>query len=200
MNLVTSILAISIAIVLYFALIEIFTALFRITCLTKEKARFQAISMITCVGFTTGEAEIITLNRRRRKLAIACMITGNLFNVLIISLIINLISNISSEGLIADQLMWIFIIVGSVLLIIILSKIPSFFNPRRMAGLSNFSFLSCFTFKVYTLENLGHKRKMRFISEIITQWLPIKISLNTKHSPGCRGELGMKEKVIISYF
>ena len=129
MNLITSILAISIAIVLYFALIEIFTALFRITGLTKEKARFQVISMITCVGFTTGEAEIITLNRRRRKLAIACMITGNLFNVLIISLIINLISNISSEGLIADQLMWIFIIVGSVFLIIILSKIP-FFSRR----------------------------------------------------------------------
>ena len=126
MNLITSILAISIAIVLYFALIEVFTALFRITGLTKEKARFQVISMITCVGFTTGEAEIITLNRRRRKLAIACMITGNLFNVLIISLIINLISNISTEGLIADQLMWIFIIVGSVLLIIILSKIPFF--------------------------------------------------------------------------
>jgi hypothetical protein len=38
MNLMTSILAISIAIVLYFALIEIFTAVFIITGLTKGKA------------------------------------------------------------------------------------------------------------------------------------------------------------------
>ena len=29
-----------------------------------------------------------------------------------------------------------------------ISKIPSFFKPRRMAGLSNFSFLSCFTLSV----------------------------------------------------
>ena len=124
MNLITSILAISIAMVLYIALIEIFAVLFRITGLTKEKAKFQVISMITCAGYTTSEAEIITTNRIRRRLAIACMISGNLFNVLIISLIINLISSISSEGFREEQLMWIFIILGSVLIIILFSKIP----------------------------------------------------------------------------
>ncbi len=133
MNLVTSILAISIAIVVYFALISFYIALFRITGLTKEKARFQVISMITCVGFTTGEAEVITLNKRRRKLAIFCMISGNLFNVLIISLIINLISNISTEGLIDEQIMWICIIIGTLLLLLIISKIP--FVSRRIEKL-----------------------------------------------------------------
>ena len=124
MNLITSILAISIAIVLYFTLIEFFTALFRITGLTKEKARFQVISMITCVGFTTGEAEVITLNKSRRRLAVVCMISGNLFNVLIISLIINLISNIAKENFDWDHIMWILIIVGSLFLILIFIKIP----------------------------------------------------------------------------
>ena len=114
----------SIAIVIYFTLINIFVALFRITGLTKEKARFQVISMITCVGFTTGEAEVITLNKRRRRLAIICMITGNLFNVLIISLIINLISNITRENIAIENLYWVFIIVGVLLLLLIISKIP----------------------------------------------------------------------------
>ena len=124
MSLVTSILAISIAIVLYFSLIEFFSALFRITGLTREKARFQVISMITCVGFTTGEAEVITLNRRRRRLAVICMICGNLFNVLIISLIINLISNINPEKVDFNSLNWIVVIVGSLLLILIICKLP----------------------------------------------------------------------------
>ena len=107
MNLVTSILAISIAVVLYMALIEFFTALFRITGLTKEKARFQVISMITCAGFTTSESEIITTNRGRRRLAITCMITGTLFNVVIISLIINLLSTISNAEILKEQIIMI---------------------------------------------------------------------------------------------
>ena len=124
MSLVASILAISIAIVLYFSLIEIYTVLFRITGLTKEKARFQVISMITCAGFTTAESEIITTNRKRRRLAVACMISGTLFNVVIISLIINLIGSIAKADFIEEQLIWIGIILGSLVLVLIILKIP----------------------------------------------------------------------------
>ena len=136
MSLIASILAISIAILVYFALISFFSALFRITGLTKEKARFQVISMITCVGFTTGESEVITLNRRRRKIALACMISGNLFNVLIISLIINLISNISTESLIEEQIIIICAIIGTLFLLLIISKIPfvSRFIEKALEG------------------------------------------------------------------
>lgn len=124
MDLVSSILAISIAIVIYIYIIELFTILFRITGLTKEKAKFQVISLVTCAGFTTSEAEIITLNKRRRHLAIICMITGTIFNVLIISIIINLISNISKSGISVDQIKWISIILVSAIALIILFKIP----------------------------------------------------------------------------
>ena len=125
MSLIASILSISIAIVLYIALVEVFAVLFRITGLTKEKAKFQVISMITCAGYTTSEAEIITTSRIRRRLAVACMISGTFFNVVIISLIINLISSIASSGFETEQIVWISVILGSMIAIIIISNIPA---------------------------------------------------------------------------
>lgn len=124
MSLVTSSLAIAIAIVIYIYTIEVFTVLFRITGLTKEKARFQVISMITCSGFTTSEAEIITTNKKRRHLAIVCMITGTIFNVIIISFIINLFSSLSQNEILQEQILNIIIILGVAVSIIILIKIP----------------------------------------------------------------------------
>ena len=124
MNLVASILAIAIAIVLYIYTIEFFVILFRITGLTKEKARFQVISLMTCSGFTTSEAEIVTSDRGRRRLAIVCMITGTIFNVIIISFIISLISNISSSEYSHDLMINIAIILVIAVGIIIFSKIP----------------------------------------------------------------------------
>ncbi len=126
MNLTASILAISIAIVLYIYTIELFTILFRITGLTKEKARFQVISLITCSGFTTSEAEIIATNKRRRRLAIICMITGIIFNVMIISFIINLISSFSSNVMTEDLVLHTTIILGVAVALIVISKIPPF--------------------------------------------------------------------------
>ena len=124
MTLVESLLSIAIVMVIYFFLIEIFTVLFRITGLTREKARFQVISMITCAGFTTSESEIITTDKRRRKIAVTCMIAGTAFNVLIISLIINLIGSISDSDVLKDQLVWIISIIGTFFLIIIITRIP----------------------------------------------------------------------------
>lgn len=124
MTLVTSSLAIAIAIVIYIYTIEVFTILFRTTGLTKEKARFQVISLITCAGFTTNEAEIITTNKKRRTLAIVCMITGTIFNVIIISFIINLISSFATNEVLNDQIVTIFIILGVAIAIIIFLKLP----------------------------------------------------------------------------
>ena len=63
-------------IMVYLFLIRIFTVLFRITGLTNEKAKFQAISLLTSCGFTTSESEIIANDKARRKIAIIAMITG----------------------------------------------------------------------------------------------------------------------------
>lgn len=124
MNLVASILAIAIAVVLYIYTIEAFIVLFRITGLTKSKARFQVISLITCSGYTTSEAEIITTNKRRRRLAIVCMITGTIFNVIIISFIINLISTFSSSEIMQEQINNIIMILIIAISVIIITKLP----------------------------------------------------------------------------
>ena len=137
MDLVTSILAISIAIVLYIYTIEVFTILFRITGLTKEKAKFQVISLITCSGYTTSEAEIVTTNKTRRRLATICMITGIIFNVIIISFIINFIGSVATTEIVKEQMYNILIILGIAVAIIIILKLPfiaKFFEKSISAG------------------------------------------------------------------
>ena len=124
MDLVSSILAIAIAVVLYIYTIEVFTILFRSTGLTKEKAKFQVISLITCSGYTTSEAEIVTTNKKRRRLAVVCMITGIVFNVIIISFIINFIGSVTNTEIVQEQLYNILVILGIAIGIIIILKIP----------------------------------------------------------------------------
>ena len=83
-------------VMIYMFLINVYSILFRLTGLTKIKSRFQAISLLTNSGFTTSEAEIITTNATRRKIAIASMLTGYIFSVVIVSLIFNLINSFST--------------------------------------------------------------------------------------------------------
>ncbi len=75
---------------LYMIIVEIFVVLFRITGLTDEKARFQVISMLTNSGYTTKEAELISTNQRRRKLARFVMMFGYAFTVTIVSTVVNI--------------------------------------------------------------------------------------------------------------
>ena len=82
---------------IYLVLIQIFTILFRITGLTNDKAKFQAISLLTSCGFTTAESEIITSDRVRRKISIVAMITGYAFSVIIVTLLFNLLNNLSNQ-------------------------------------------------------------------------------------------------------
>jgi len=82
-------------IMVYLILIRIFTILLRITGLTNEKAKFQAISLLTSCGFTTSESEIITNSRARRRIAIVAMVTGYGFSVIIVSLIFNLLNSLN---------------------------------------------------------------------------------------------------------
>lgn len=76
--------------------IEIFIVSPKITGLSREKARFQVISLLTSTGFTTKESELITQHPVRRKIAEEIMIfkyvggiigTATLFNAYLDSLI-----------------------------------------------------------------------------------------------------------------
>ena len=125
MGLIASVILILAFIVIYVVVIQIYSVLFRITGLTKEKARFQAISLLTNSGFTTTESEIIVSDRVRRRIAIAAMINGYAFSVVIVSLIINVILSLKED--VADQALVVMIcaFAGFVVLIVI-TQIPIF--------------------------------------------------------------------------
>lgn len=89
----SSIVLFGIFIILYGVMIEIFTVLFQLTGITREKARMQVISLLTNCGFTTAESEIIMSAKRRRRLAQITMLCGYSFAVLIVSLLVNVFSN-----------------------------------------------------------------------------------------------------------
>lgn len=95
MNLELSSILIMVFVITYVAIINFFSILFRMTGLTKGKTTFQVISLFTGAGFTTSESEIIVNENTRRKIAMACMITGNVFSVIIVSLIVNLLSSLT---------------------------------------------------------------------------------------------------------
>ena len=104
---------------IYIFLIEVFTILFRITGLTREKSRFQAISLLTNCGFTTNESEIIMNNKARRRLAIISMITGYIYSVIIVSLFINLLNHIEKSDFENNYLIIIVAICVFIVLILI---------------------------------------------------------------------------------
>ena len=97
--------------------------LFRITGLTKERAKFQVISMFTNSGFTTNESEAILNNKIRRKIATWCMITGTVFNVIIVSLIINLLFNINPAEA-KESYIYILAVFSIFVLLLVIIELP----------------------------------------------------------------------------
>lgn len=102
---------------------EIFTVIFMITGMSHTRSIFQVISLLTNSGFTTQESEIVISSRKRRKIAITTMIFGNIFNVAIVSLLVNVIMSFSEKQQV--NLMPVFIyLISFFTLIILIKKIP----------------------------------------------------------------------------
>lgn len=97
MTLELSIILIIIVIIIYIIAIKIYSVLLQITGLPENIANYQGISLFTNCGYTTSESETITNNKFRRRISLACMITGNFFSVIIVSLIVSMISSFSLE-------------------------------------------------------------------------------------------------------
>ncbi len=115
-------------ILVYICLVEIYSILFRITGLTTIKARFQAISLLTNSGYTTSEAEVVTTNKLRRNIAIASMITGYSFSVVIVSLVFNLITRLSAESW-KENYETILIVLAAFAGVLIFMKLPFIKKP-----------------------------------------------------------------------
>lgn len=85
-----SLISFFVLIIAYLVIVEIFTVLFKLTGLRKDKARFQAISCMTNSGFTTNESELVVNSSTRRRLAKLMMLFGYIFAVSGVSILVNL--------------------------------------------------------------------------------------------------------------
>lgn len=70
-------------------IVEIATVALKLTGLSSETARFQTISLITNTGFTTREAELITRDRIRRRVASFLMLSFYVYLPFLIATLIN---------------------------------------------------------------------------------------------------------------
>lgn len=112
-------------IIVYITIIEIFTVIFMLTGMSNTRAKFQVISLLTNCGFTTTESEIIVSSRKRRKIAITIMLFGNIFNVAIVSLLVNMVISFSKDkdfNVFQSSLY----LLGFLVFITIIRKIPLF--------------------------------------------------------------------------
>ena len=90
MNIYIAFTLFALIILVYWFITELFTIFFRFTGLQDEKARFQVISILTGCGFTTQESETVLNNRIRRNLARVTMLFGYVFNITIVSSLVNI--------------------------------------------------------------------------------------------------------------
>ncbi len=82
--------------IIFVAIIEVFTILFQLTGISKSKARFQVISILTGTGFTTKESELITSSKIRRNIAQAIMIFGFTTTATVVTLLFSVVKNYSN--------------------------------------------------------------------------------------------------------
>ena len=113
----------SLTVLLYWFFSELFTILFRFTGLPREKAKFQVVSLLTGCGFTTRESEIIITTKRRRRLARATMMFGYVFNITIVSTMINVVFSlkVSEQEHIVSVLL---IPVAAFIVIFLFTRVP----------------------------------------------------------------------------
>jgi hypothetical protein len=111
---------------LYFIIIvlviEISVTLMKLTGLKGTVARFQVISMLTGTGFTTDESKSIIDHPVRRKISMFLI----LFGAFSLAVIISSISTLLTDDL---RLMELSIIIGILLVLTVLVKVP-FLNNR----------------------------------------------------------------------
>lgn len=122
MNIYVALTLFSLVILVYWVISELFAMLFRFTGLPDEKARFQVISLLTGCGFTTHESELLLTSRSRRRLARITMLFGYVFNLTIVSMLINVFLSIDLS--VISNLFSVLIPVLAAAIIIIFMRVP----------------------------------------------------------------------------
>ena len=121
MNLVSALILFNILIFIHQILIEILTAIVRLTGISYDKAEFQVISLLTGTGFTTAESEGMMVTKQRRKLAQNIMLFAYVFNISFVSVIINIFIS-SADSNLNEIKMGTLVTFWNIVLIIFLKK------------------------------------------------------------------------------
>ena len=121
MNLVSALILFNILIFIHQILIEILTAIVRLTGISYDKAEFQVISLLTGTGFTTAESEGMMVTKQRRKLAQNIMLFNYVFNISFVSVFINIFIS-SADSNLNEVKMGALVTFWNIVLIIFLKK------------------------------------------------------------------------------
>lgn len=135
-----------IMILVSFVIVRIGAIAFQLTGLEWSLAKFQSLSCFTGTGFTTQEAELITTNKKRRRIASVLMVLGNGGLVVMIATFANslrpqqilqrrLIEWLLPFSVSPEMLPWINLLV-IILAVLFIYKI--FKNPKFSRRLTNF--------------------------------------------------------------
>lgn len=98
MSILSAFIIFDILMIVYEIIVELFSAVYELSGLTKEQARFQVTSLLTGTGFTTSESEKMLETKKRKRVTRDIMIISYIFNISIISTLITLFTsaNLSS--------------------------------------------------------------------------------------------------------
>jgi hypothetical protein len=135
-----------IMILISFVIVRIGAIAFQLTGLEWSLAKFQSLSCFTGTGFTTQEAELITTDKQRRRIASVLMVLGNGGLVVMIATFANsltpqqilhrpLIELILPVSVPSYLLPWINLLV-IILVVLVIFKV--FRNPKFSRALTNF--------------------------------------------------------------
>ena len=137
MNIYLAFTLFSLIILIYWVITELFTILFRFTGLPDERARFQVISLLTGCGYTTRESEMFVSSKHRRNLARITMLFGYVFNITIVSTLVNVFLSFNLEHVV--DFVGILIPVAAAAIIFIFMRVPVVraWGDRLLGGIAD---------------------------------------------------------------
>lgn len=164
---------------MYQIIIEIFSAIFRVEGIQLDKARFQIISIITGTGFTTGESELMLATKRRRKLTQIMILFSYIFNISIVTTIVNIFISYNNTTLLEFEIGAGLTAINIVLLISlnkstrirktfdnIVKKIATKNEKRRINPVSVYDYYGNKVIAEITINNLNNKIKQLSLEEL----------------------------------
>ena len=128
MNILSAFIVFDVLIIIYELLIEIFSAIYELSGLTKEQARFQVTSLLTGTGFTTAESEKMLITKKRKRVTRDIMIISYIFNISIISTLVSIFTSTQDSNI-------YHLLIGLVLSIFVIILL---FFSRKISKIRNF--------------------------------------------------------------